>query len=349
LTSNPLKIQGEYFRDILDQPQALENTRRGLKVSRALQALAGRVNSGKFHRLVLTGMGSSYYALHPLSVALVGHGLVPIMVETSELVHYYRRLLDPRTLIIAVSQSGRSAEIVRLLQTNRRRATVLGVTNTPSSPLARLADALVLTHAGQEFSVSCKTYVATLMALQWLGELLCGKDTHGAGKHLALQGPAVSSYLAHWENHVHSLANELNGVRHLFLVGRGPSLAAAGTGALIVKESTQFHAEAISSAGFRHGPLEMLGLEMYVLVFAGNPTTKALNERLLKDIRQQSGKSALVGKEGKLAAFRLPPVPDSILPVMEILPVQMITLALAARDGREPGCFVLASKVTTTE
>lgn len=349
MTSNPLAIQGEYFRDILNQPQALENTRRGLKVSRALKALAARVNNGQIHRLVLTGMGSSYHALHPLNVALVGHGLIPIMVETSELVHYYRRLLDPRTLIIAVSQSGRSAEIVRLLQINRRRAPVLGVTNTPNSPLARLADALVLTDAGQEFSVSCKTYVSTLMALQWLGDLLCEKDPRRAGKDMDLEGSAVSSYLANWEHHVRSLENELQGIRHLFLVGRGPSLAAAGTGALIVKESIQFHAEGISSAAFRHGPLEMLGREIYVLVFAGNPKTKALNERLLKDIRRQSKRSALVGKEGKLAVFRLPPVPDSILPVMEILPVQMITLALAARVGREPGCFVLASKVTTTE
>ena len=81
MTSSPLTIDGEYFRDILNQPQALEDTRRHLKASRVLEALATRVNKGKFHQLVLTGMGASYYALHPLNVALVAHGLTAVMLS----------------------------------------------------------------------------------------------------------------------------------------------------------------------------------------------------------------------------------------------------------------------------
>lgn len=349
MKSSPLLIEGEYFRDILEQPQALGNTLRRLRVSPALEALAARANAGKFRQIVLTGMGASYHALHPLNVALGAYGLRSIVVETSELVHYHRRLFDPETLIIAVSQSGQSAEIIRLLQINRRRAAVLGVTNTPDSPLARLAEAVVLTHAGQEFSVSCKTYLATLMALQCLGDLLCEKDSKRARQDLALAEPAVSSYLANWRDHVRSLQKELRGVRHLFLVGRGPSLAAVGTGALIVKEAVQFHAEGMSSAAFRHGPFEMLNQHIYVVVFAGSRKTEALNGRLLRDIRQQKGRCALVGKRGEQQAFRLPPVPDRLLPLLEILPVQMITLALAQSNGRKPGCFLLASKVTRTE
>jgi glucosamine--fructose-6-phosphate aminotransferase (isomerizing) len=347
--SNCLPIESEYFRDILEQPRALENTRQGLRVSRALVKLAAGVNKGKLRQIVLTGMGASYHALHPLNVALVASGLAPIMVETSELVHYHRRLFDPETLIIAVSQSGQSAEIVRLLQINRRRAAVLGVTNTPDSPLARLAAAVVLTHAGKEFSVSCKTYLAALIALEWLGDLLCEIDSHRSGHHLALAEEAVSSYLVRWREHVQSLKEELHGARHLFLVGRGPSLAAVGTGGLIVKEAAQFHAEGMSSAAFRHGPFEMLGRDLYVAVFAGARRTEALSERLLRDIRQKKGRCAMIGKRGEPQAFRLPQVPDRLLPVLEILPVQMISLALAERGGRKPGSFVLASKVTRTE
>src|SRR5229473_2479468 len=109
-------INGEYLKDVLDQPQALTDTLASLKVSPPLEKLAKRLGKNGFERIVLTGMGSSFHALHPLNLTFVGQGLTPVMVETSELVHYKRRFFDPRTLVIAVSQSGRSAEAVRLLE-----------------------------------------------------------------------------------------------------------------------------------------------------------------------------------------------------------------------------------------
>ena len=108
-------IEGEYLRDILQQPQALENTLETLDRSKELLDLAARLHKGKFQRIVLTGMGSSFHALHPLNLQLIGQGFTSLMVETSELVHYKNRFFDPETLIIAVSQSGRSAEMVRLV------------------------------------------------------------------------------------------------------------------------------------------------------------------------------------------------------------------------------------------
>jgi len=342
-------IEGMYFRDILDQPRALDETLRALENSSQLETIATEVNKAKFKRIVLTGMGASFHALHSLNLQLVDHGLTPVMVETSELVHYKSRFFDPRTLIVAVSQSGRSAEMIRLLQVNRRRSVVIAVTNTPGSPLARRADAVVLTRAGEEFSVSCKTYVTALVALRWLGDLLCQRDLYRTHKELQHAGPAVSAYLADWESHVQSLCKELRDIRHLLLVGRGASLAAVGTGALIVKEADHFHAEGMSSAAFRHGPFEMLSAEIFVLVFAGDPKTKALNTRLFEDIQQKEGRAELAGYDASQPAFRLPQTPRNLIPLMEILPIQMITLALAMQAGREPGRFELASKVTTTE
>jgi glucosamine--fructose-6-phosphate aminotransferase (isomerizing) len=134
----------------------------------------------------------------------------------------------------------------------------------------------------------------------------------------------------------------------LFLVGRGASLAAVGTGALIVKESDHFHAEGMSSASFRHGPFEMLGEETFVIVFAGDTKTRDLNLRLLADIRQEGGRAELIGETASQESLRLADH-VGIRPLLEILPVQMITLALAALAGREAGRFELASKVTITE
>jgi glucosamine--fructose-6-phosphate aminotransferase (isomerizing) len=349
LITNFSRIDGEYLRDLLNQPQALEDTLRGLDESRELRDLAKRLNKGKFQKIVLTGMGSSFHALHPLNLELVAEGFTPVMVETSELVHYQNRLLDDKTLVVAVSQSGHSVEMVRLIEANRRRAALIAVTNTSNSPLANSADATVLTQAGREFSVSCKTYVAALMALKWLGNVLMQCDLRRTHLQLMQVAPAVSEYLLSWQQHVTDLGKGLAGIGHLFLVGRGPSLATVGTGALIVKESDHFHAEGMSSAAFRHGPLEMLGPGMFVLVFAGEEKTRDLNIRLLQDILEQDDRAELVGELASTAAFQVPHLSPSLTPILEILPVQMVTLALAAQAGREPGRFELATKITTIE
>lgn len=342
-------VQGPYLKDILEQPEALEETLAVLDSSAPLLALAERTRNGVYRSVVLTGMGSSYHVLHPLHIQLVESGIAATMVETSELVHYQNRLFDQKNLIVVVSQSGQSAEVVRLLEMNDGRSALIGVTNTPKSPLARKADAALLMRAGTEFSVSCKTYLASLLTLRWLGDVLCNNNLQHIREELTQAAPAVRAYLAQWENHVNELLDLLKGSRHLFLVGRGPSLAAVGTGALIVKEADRFHAEGMSSAAFRHGPLEMLSRQMFVLIFSGNGKTRDLNLSLLGDIEKQRGRAALISENAAGCACCLPSGPASIQPVMEILPVQMITLALGAQAGREPGRFEFASKVTTKE
>ena len=342
-------IDGEYLRDILHQPQALEDTLEGLDTPKALLELAARLNRGNFQRVVLTGMGSSFHALHPLNLELICAGFTSLMVETSELVHYKKRFFDPKTLIIAASQSGRSAEMIRLVETNGKRCPVIAITNTADSPLAQHAAASVVTRAGNEFSVSCKTYVTALMALKWVGDVLCERNLKRARQELRSACPATASYLADWKDAVRTFARVLHNIRHLFLVGRGASLATVGTGALIVKESDHFHAEGMSSAAFRHGPFEMFGKETFVLVFGGDSKTRDLNQRLLRDLHEREGQAELVDKDAPLAACRIGDYGKSVRQILEILPVQMITLALAAQAGREPGRFELASKVTTTE
>lgn len=342
-------IEGEYFRDILDQPRALEHTLTELDTPEDLRSLASHLRSSKIETIVLTGMGSSFHALHPLNLQLVEYGFRSVMIETSELVHYYSRLLEEKSLIIVVSQSGQSAEIVGLLDVNQRRCPIIAVTNTATSPLANQSDVTILTHAGKEFSVSCKTYLTTLMALRWLGTILCDGVLDLLREELALCAPAVQQYLNRWKNHASAFVNLLAGIQHLFIVGRGASLAAVGTGALIIKESDHFPAEGLSSAAFRHGPFEMLGQKSFVLVFGGDHRTRDLNLRLLHDIRKHQGRAEFVSENSELEPCRLPEAPSSIQPIFEILPVQMITLALGTRAGREAGRFQFVSKITTVE
>ncbi len=348
-------IQGRYFADLLDQPRALRATWNGLRATSMFEDIARSCNRGRFQRIVLTGMGSSYHGLHPLSIELAEHGWTPIMLETSELIHYYPQLLAPETLVVAVSQSGKSVEMVRMLEQNAmgsgsgRLATVIGVTNTAGSPLAQQADFTVLTAAGDESTVSCKTYVSAQMALRMLGAALCKLDTANRLHQLETAPDAVDDYLGNWKAHVDALGDMLREARHLFLVGRGASLAAAGTGALTIKESDHFHAEGMSSAAFRHGPFEMLQSGMLVGIFAGPARTRAFHDRLLQDIAGTSAPAVMFSSDANCAACKLPNVAEIAAPLIEILPVQMITLALAALSRREAGKFDRATKVTAVE
>lgn len=342
-------VEGPYLRDILDQPQALEATLKGLCGNADLFRSIGQIRQQQHTRVVLTGMGSSLHALCPLELMLTVLGENVARIETSELIHSMPSLLGSRSVVVAVSQSGQSAEMVRLLERNAKRSTVIGVTNTADSPLALQADLTVLTLCGSEFSVSAKTYVGTLAALEVLGAAWCGKDAGALDAELEAAPAMVSRYLAKWREHVKSIAEEMQNIRQLFIVGRGRSLASCGTGALTTKESTRSFAEGMSSAAFRHGPMEMVGPNTMVLVFEGEAHLRALNSKLVRDIRANGGRAELIGPAAEIEAMRIPGDCTSLLPIMEILPIQMTTLALAARGGFEAGRFARATKITTEE
>jgi glutamine---fructose-6-phosphate transaminase (isomerizing) len=335
--------------DILAQPQAIADTVAGLRSDRDLYPRIAAARQQAHARLVLTGMGSSFHALYPLEILLAAHGETVCRADTSELIHSFPALLASESIIVTVSQSGQSAETVRLLEQNQHRARVIAVTNTPESPLGREADLTILTQAGDEFSVSTRTYVASLCALATLGSAWCGHDPGETFSALLAAADRLGEYLRGWRDHVQALASELEGVRQIFYLGRGPSLAAAETGALITKESTRSFAEGMSSAAFRHGPLELLGPETMVFVFEGEGSAGDLNRKLVADLRARQGRAELIGPGARIPSLRLPDVPAGALPILEMAPAQMLTLAIAARAGREPGRFAHATKITAEE
>jgi glutamine---fructose-6-phosphate transaminase (isomerizing) len=191
--------------------------------------------------------------------------------------------------------------------------------------------------------------VAAQAALAFLGALFAHDDLASTRRSLEGVVPALAAYLAQWRDHVASLVPLLRGVRATYYAGRGPSYAAAATAGLITKESTHRPAEGMSGAAFRHGPMEMVDGDVFLLVFAGAAHTRALGESLVADVRKAGGRAFLAGEGAPEPAFRLPAVPELAQPLLELLPVEMITLAFAAIDGREAGRFERATKVTTTE
>ena len=342
-------IQGPYLRDLLAQPDAVEHTWAELRPRAELADVTAELHQGQFDRVVLTGMGTSFHALQPLLVQLVAAGAGAHLVETSELVHCQRRLLTGRSLAIVVSQSGESAEVVRLLEIVPPGLHILAVTNSPESTLARQADTVVPTRAGPEAAVSCKTYLAALTALVWVGAALEASDHAFLDARISDAVRYLRDYLSAWHAHIESLAERMEDQRLLYLVGRGVSLAAVGSGALILKESARFPAEGLSAAAFRHGPLEIVGPGVAVGLFEGATPVAALNRRLAGQLRESSTRVLWMGHDAECPSLCVPTVPDPIRPLLEILPLQMLSLALAALAGREAGRFERASKITILE
>lgn len=338
-----------YLRDILDQPRAVRDTVAGLATTPELLRLARALANGTLRHVVLTGMGSSLTALVPLHLRLLETGCAAVWVETSELLHHQPRWLAPDCLLLVVSQSGGSAETVALLEKNARRAPVLGVTNTAGSPLAGGSEACVLLAAGREATVACKSYTATLAALAWLGEVLTGGEAGPALAADAEAAAAMETYLAGRESHLRELEQLVHPGRMTFFVGRGTSLASALTAGLITKEATGCAAEGLSGAAFRHGPLELAGPQLQLVAFSGEPTTADLQHRLVHELVRHGSHAFVCGPAAAPGVFRIPDVPPPARPLLEILPVQLMTLALARAGGREAGHFRLASKITATE
>lgn len=222
------------------------------------------------------------------------------------------------------------------------QAGLIGFTNTPGSPLASRAEALLLTHAGSENMVSCKTYVAALVALVVLEALLTGRDPLTNSPRWtekpAWGGGRIPCRAAGYTGK-HGAAAARRSVSGAGRAGE-LSLAAAGTGGLIIKEAAHFPAEGMSCAAFRHGPLNMVSRQNFLLVYAGLEPTRALNRNLVRDIQASGGNAALVEIDPVRDAFHLPVVPVISLgglAILEILPAQKLLAALARLHGHIPG------------
>ncbi len=343
-------IPGAYLHDILEQPASLQRLVTRLAGLSLGDDIVRKLRSGEYQRIVLTGMGSSFWSLYPLHLRLSDAGLVSHWLEASEFLLGFEPLYRKDTLLVAVSQSGESGEIVRLLERREEFGHVIGVTNDPASHLGTQADTALTLDAGPEATVSCKTYVATLATLHWLGGQLLAEDAAATNRDLESAVTAVGQYLDGWQNHVAEIAPLLKGVRSVFVTGRRFSLTTAGTGGLILKEATRQHAEGMSCPAFRHGPLEMAGGHVLVLLFAGTGPVAALNRRLAGDIERGGAHVAVLATaDATSPAFQLTALPEAVAPIAEILPVQMLSLALAARDRQEAGRFERACKITSLE
>lgn len=336
-----------YVNDILEQPDALVRTLQGLESFKG-NSLADQFPLRRYRRLILTGMGSSLAVLYPLWISLVRSGLNPLLIETGELLLGVSDLLVEGTLVIVVSQSGESIEAVRLLERSQS-ATIVAVTNESGSALANQSDLVFLMHAGPEYSGASKTYVSSLAVLHMLPAFLL--DPAGIElmfRDLYSVAEKMRQFLSKFSDLARESAKLLN-ERSIIICGRGSSLAACEGGALILKEAAKIHAEALSIPQFRHGPIELCATGINLLVYQTSDPFKDSCERLLAEAKNAGANAIKIGPESDTEAFRLPAVEPSLWQFMEIIPMQLLSVGLAWKNGRAPGEFLVGQKVTTTD
>ncbi len=332
-----------YPADIRAQPAALQQL-LDAGLSSDVRALLSDLKS--FDRIVMTGMGASLFAHHPTFLRLAASGLPVWTLETSELLGPAAGLLTRGTLLWITSQSGDSGEVAALLEAlPSSRPRVLGVTNNTASDLAVGADVVLELHSGEELTVGTRSYVNTLAAQALATRIALGEPADT--RLLELPGQ-LETYLEDWDDHVEALGAAVAS-RTIFIVGRGPSLAAVRTGSLIIKEAAKVPVEGMSTPQFRHGPLELVGPDVTVIHLAGDATDADFNERMFTDVKRVGGHAVWLGSDGAGSNVALPAIslPEA-LPIAEILPLQLLSVALAERNRVEPGAFRHIDKVTRT-
>ena len=341
-----------YISDILSQPVALKRVLDSFAPESVL-TLSKKIHEGEFDRIVITAMGASYNAAYPAYLQLSQLAIPVMLVNAAELGHYARSLISPRTLLWMNSQSGRSAEIVSLLDHIQAAppAGMIAFTNDDSSPLASAADYHQHIHAGAENMVSTKTYINMLALNSLVALSLSAGDVWKALKELLAASEAMRVYLEDWRSHLSELDNRLGEFDDLILLGRGVSMSTVWNGALINKEAAKWALEGMNSADFRHGPLELIEPGFVALVLAGAPETAKLNRNLALEITNLGGRALWLDStpDDELPSVLIPQTSQLALPLIEILPLQLLSLLLASRKGIQAGQFRYISKITTQE
>jgi glutamine---fructose-6-phosphate transaminase (isomerizing) len=347
-----------FFAEIAGQPDALRRAAAALVAQReALEQIREAAETAR--TLVFTGMGSSYDACYPAVNDLAGRGVAALLVDAAELLHFRLPILAAHTLVTIVSQSGESAEIVKLvtdIAKQRTRPFVLTITNGLSNPLAKHGDVTLDTSAGRETGPSTMTFAASMAQLSGIARLLAGDsvDTSVDRTRTAAEGAAraVERLLDEGTAWADDLAGWLGDGQVIVVLGRGPARAAAEMGALLLKESGVM-AESIESAAFRHGPLELAGPGMSAVVLATEPETRRLDLGLARELVDAGASVLVITPDGEAPKGAHPAATGyqdrALVSAVSIVPIQLLAWRLAGQRGRTPGAYTRASKVTTRE
>ena len=334
------------LKEIYEQPRAIRDALHGN--AGIIRSIAEEV--AKYEKIFIIAMGTSYHA------GLVAKYLfqrlarkVPIVEDASEFRYEFEDLVDEDTLVIAITQSGETADTLAAMKLAKRKgAKVLAIVNVVGSMATRIADLTLYTHAGPEIGVAAtKTYTTQLTVLTMLAiELARVLGTVGEEylerleRELNAVPELVEDVLKHDES-LRELAEGLKEKRDFFYIGRGISVPTALEGALKLKEISYIHAEGLSAGELKHGPLALL--EDGVPVVAIAPGGKTF-DKMVGNIEESRARGAYIisiGDRDELERIsdvfiKMPEMDELLTPIVYVVPLQILAYHLAVLRGNDP-------------
>ena len=338
-------------KEIFEQPQAVADSLLSRHDGQGrLQLDEIRMSEDELRgvdKIIITACGTAFYAGLVAKYAIEHWTRIPCEVELAHEFRYRDPILTRDTLVVAISQSGETADTLMAIRHAReQRSKVLAICNTNGATIPRESDAVIYTHAGPEIGVaSTKGFMTQLVACYLLGLYLAqirgtrfGDEINRIVDSLAAMPGLIQEQLDRADE-VYELARELVGTTSVLFLGRHAGFPVALEGALKLKELAYIHAEGFAAGELKHGPIALIEEGMPVFCVVPPPGRDFLHAKMLsgiQEIRARGAKAIVLAEEGDEAAaeqadvmIALPPTSTLMQPLTAVVPLQLFACELA--------------------
>ena len=339
--------------EIAEQPAVIE--RLLAEASAEVDTIAAAVRARRIHHVVIAARGSSDNAARYAQYLFGAHNRFTVTLATPSLVTRYRTPpMMTGALVIGISQSGESPDLIAVVEEGRRQGcATLAVTNVAGSPLTAAAEHTIVLRAGQERSIAAtKTYTAQLTALAMLSTALA---ENGEWRQQLSRLPAhVAAAHGVDREAVLAAAAALKDAGHGVVLGRGFNFATAFEAALKAKELAYVAVEPYSSADFQHGPIALIDTGFAAVVINAAGAVSREVEDLLRTIGDRGARPVVISNVPSSLALAAAPIPipadmpEWLSPVAAIVPGQLLAFHLSRLRGFDPDAPRGLKKVTKT-
>ena len=351
---------GEYrhfmLKEIYEQPTAVQNTLLGRLDNSSMRncVIGDQEHFAKVlasvKEIQIIACGTSYHSGLVARYWLESLTDIPCQVEVASEYRYRRQPKREGVLVITISQSGETADTLAALEKVKAEGCLatLTVCNVPESSLTRESDFALMTVAGPEIGVaSTKAFTTQLVALQMLVISLMQQDSSKASKVAEMVNnlkllPALMDKVLQQDDDIKQMAEAFIDKHNALFLGRGDLYPIAMEGALKLKEISYIHAEAYPAGELKHGPLALVDSEMPIVATAPNTQLLEKLKSNLEEVRSRGGvlylfadENADITAQDNIHIIRVPEVPESLLPIIYTIPLQLLSYHVAVFKGTD--------------